>query len=160
MKLKIDEIEIDEDIYPRINKWKKETVDSYADALKAGAKFPPLEVQKVNKENEIIIIVLDGVHRIKAHEKYNEDIEQQKKKKDKKLDEGYIYEPMETIDVEYWKDEVLDYEEYKLALILRSAFLNMKHGDRLTIDDKRRLAVVVTGSYLKNCEKKGEDENE
>ncbi|GAG43369.1 unnamed protein product, partial [marine sediment metagenome] len=39
-----------------------------------------------------------------------------------------------------WKDKPLDYEKNKVALLLESAECNISHGDRLTANDKKRIA--------------------
>ena len=65
----IKDIIKDLDIYPRKNESPK-TIEAYAEALEAGAKFPPILVQRIsaNDSNECLIF-LDGVHRAKAHER-------------------------------------------------------------------------------------------
>jgi hypothetical protein len=39
-----------------------------------------------------------------------------------------------------WKDHPLDYEKNKIPLLLESAQCNTIHGDRLTPNDKKRVA--------------------
>ena len=39
-----------------------------------------------------------------------------------------------------WKDKPLDYEKNKVALLLESAECNIRHGDRLSPNDKKRIA--------------------
>ena len=39
-----------------------------------------------------------------------------------------------------WKDEPLDYEKNKVALLLESAGCNISHGDRLSPGDKKRIS--------------------
>jgi len=119
-KEKIKDIYIDEDIYPRINKSNK-TINAYIESLKAGAKFPPIEVQKINNEGTEQIILLDGLHRLESH-------------KELKLDE---------IDVIFWKEEILDKKEHLNDLRLRAANLNILHGDRLSYEDMYQTARKV-----------------
>lgn len=108
-------------IYPRLRKNDK-TVEAYAEALQAGAEFPPIVVQKVLKEvkgeQQEITILMDGSHRLEAH-KQNEK---------------------EEITVEHWKEETINYEENIDELKLEAAKYNIKHGDRLTSDDKKENA--------------------
>jgi len=59
--LKLEEVKVDNELYPRIHPdWI--TTARYFNALKAGAKFPPICVAKLGKE----FILVDGLHRIKA----------------------------------------------------------------------------------------------
>jgi len=62
MKIKLDEIIFDKEIYPRdrIN-WYK--VAEYVEAIQAGEQFPPLIVEKNSKK------ILDGIHRFYAYRK-------------------------------------------------------------------------------------------
>lgn len=66
--LAIDKIKVDEKYYPRM-KWGWQTAYQYAMAIKAGAKFPPIEVAKI-KEGRLFkgerIFLVDGRHRIEA----------------------------------------------------------------------------------------------
>jgi hypothetical protein len=64
MKLKPDEIIVDETVYPR-NQPSWLTVYQYAEALEAGAVFPPLVVGKRHD----LYVLLDGRHRLLAHQK-------------------------------------------------------------------------------------------
>lgn len=65
--LAIGKIQIDEKYYPRM-KWGWQTAYQYAMAMKAGAKFPPIEVAKIKSglfKGERTFLV-DGRHRIEA----------------------------------------------------------------------------------------------
>ena len=84
-KLSIKNLHIDKDIYPR-KSIIQSLVESYAEALKAGAIFPPIKVQKIIEGNEEKIVVIDGVHRVEAHKKCK----------------------IREIDAFFWKDEILD----------------------------------------------------
>ncbi|MBA7704820.1 hypothetical protein ES703_113639 [subsurface metagenome] len=114
----IKDIVKDLDIYPRRNESPK-TIEAYAEALEAGAKFPPVLVQRIstNGANECLIF-LDGVHRARAHERVRQ----------------------QSIEAEYWKDEVLNKEEWITQLQLESARQNFAHGAALQSDDKQQQA--------------------
>jgi hypothetical protein len=51
IKVRLDEISLDEDIYPR-STFSHKTVEHYVEALKGGAVFPPIVVQKVRDNDE------------------------------------------------------------------------------------------------------------
>ncbi len=120
MKVKLNEVSLDRDIYPRQNESPR-TIASYVEALKGGARFPPIEVQRIivdeyGRKTERLIC-LDGWHRLLAYREYN-----------KQVTEGKISE----IEARCWKDEPLDKDEHLEELRIRSAQLNLKHGDRLS----------------------------
>lgn len=126
MKMKISEIELDEDIYPR-QKVDHETVNSYVEALKASANFPPVMVQRIRiapeKEGDqpkVKNISLDGWHRILAHVKYNE---------------LKNVTPIEEIEVVHWKEKILDKAENLEELRIQATLLNALHGNRMSKDD-------------------------
>ena len=56
--MKINNIAIDETIYPRTN-FDPDTVERYREAMAAGAKFPPIVITRDNRP-------LDGRHRFEA----------------------------------------------------------------------------------------------
>lgn len=117
----------DKDIFPRTNKSQK-TIDTYTEAMLAGAKFPPLEVQRVSNyfDREEAILILDGVHRYDAYQEYNKNPETEK---------------ITIVEVIEWQpDIVLDYVEHKLELRLEAADRNTLHGDRLGEKDKKATA--------------------
>ncbi len=122
--IKIKDLIWDPSIYPRTTK-SQQTINAYAEALEIGAQFPPIKIQRVfnysdadgNKTTRATII-LDGNHRCEAfQEKGIEEIP----------------------DIE-WKDHPLDYKKNKIPLLLESAQYNTIHGDRLTPNDKKRVA--------------------
>jgi len=114
-ELPIKDIVKDEDIYPRRTESPK-TIEAYTEALKAGAKFPPILVQRIStKDGKEYTIFLDGLHRTKAYEKTGK----------------------KSIEAEYWKREVLNKEEWLTQLQLESAKRNAAHGDRLGTEDKK-----------------------
>jgi len=127
VKIRLDEIFFDEEIYPRRNVSNK-IVEQYLESLKAGEKFPPLEVQKVNYDGEVRILSLDGKHRVEAYTLYN------------KLD-GVT--PVNEVEVNFWRDEVLDIEKDKIDLMIRSAELNIRHGHRLSSGDVKSQLVKI-----------------
>ena len=135
MKVGLDEVTQDEDIYPRQN-ISHRTVESYVEALKGGATFPSIEVQRVLVEedgNEIEkLVILDGFHRILAYKEYNTLA--------KSGESGQI----EYIEAIPWKDETLDKKEWLEELRIRSAERNIIHGDRLSSGDlKFQLVRIV-----------------
>ena len=114
-ELPIKDIVKDEDIYPRRTESPK-TIEAYTEALKAGAKFPPILVQRIStKDGKEYTVFLDGLHRAKAYEKTGR----------------------KSIEAEYWKKEVLNREEWLTRLQLESAKRNAAHGDRLGTEDKK-----------------------
>jgi len=62
--LKIEEIVFDKSIYPRTNTWWG-TSYRYSEMMKAGAKFPPIIVGKLDGK----YILVDGKHRLEAYQK-------------------------------------------------------------------------------------------
>jgi len=122
--MKTKDLTWDQFIYPRSSVSQK-TINAYVEALDIQAQFPPIKIQRVfnytddnGNETTIATIILDGVHRWSAF-------------KEKGIKE------IEAIE---WKDKPLDYEENKIALLLESAQCNTSHGDRLTKNDKKRVA--------------------
>ena len=128
--IKLKKLVLDDFVYPRKHLNKK-TIESYTEALGLGAIFPAILLQRVRKmvdDNERQeVIVLDGVHRVEAYNKFN---------KENGIKDGIIEE-------EYWKDEVLDYEENKIRLKLEASKRNIEHGDRLTNGDKEAVAQSI-----------------
>jgi transcriptional regulator with XRE-family HTH domain/uncharacterized ParB-like nuclease family protein len=111
----IKDIVKDEDIYPRKNESPK-TIEAYAEALEAGAKFPPILVQRIStNDDKEYMVFLDGLHRARAYERAKR----------------------KTIEAEYWKKETLNKEEWLTRLQLESAKRNATHGDRLGFEDKK-----------------------
>lgn len=123
--LKLSEIVRDEDIYPRQNV-SHVTIESYVEALKVGARFPPVEVQRVWIKNgedfEEKTVCLDGWHRLEAYREYS------------KLED---VTPIEEVEANYWRDDVLDKETQLVDLMVRSAELNTRHGLRLPKGDMK-----------------------
>ena len=115
-------------IYPRGGR-SQETVNAYIEALRAGATFPPIKVQRVfnypedNKKTEAILI-LDGIHRWSAFKEC-----------------GY-----KTIAAIEWKKGPIDYETNQIHLLLESAKCNLTHGDRLSPKDKKGIARDIATS--------------
>ena len=69
-------------------------------------------------------IILDGVHRWSA----------------------FREKGIKEIEAIEWKDTPLDYEANKIALLLESAQCNTSHGDRLSSNDKKRVARDIASS--------------
>lgn len=118
--LPIEEIFLDEDIYPRLSK-SPTTEDLYKESLEAGATFPPIEVQYVNIDGERKTLLLDGLNRKNAYKKAGRD----------------------TIEAVFWKDEILDKDKHFTVLLLRAAWLNVRHGKRLEESDKKSVARTI-----------------
>ncbi|WP_413907850.1 hypothetical protein [Desulfobacula sp.] len=120
--IKIKDLTWDPSIYPRTSK-SRQTINAYAEALDINAQFPPIKIQRVfnypdgNKTTQATII-LDGNHRCSAFQEKG----------------------IEEIPAIEWKDHPLDYEKNKIPLLLESAQCNTIHGDRLTPNDKKRVA--------------------
>ena len=109
----ITKIELDEDIYPRVQKSQK-TIEVYAEAMRSGAVFPPIEVQCILDSGLERIILMDGWHRINAYQ------------------ENKVRE----VAVCYWRSEILDKKTHLKELRVRSVKANLNHGDRLSNRDK------------------------
>ena len=122
--IKIKDLTWDPSIYPRITK-SQQTINAYAEALEISAQFPPIKIQRVfnypdadgNKTTQATI-TLDGNHRCAAFQEKG----------------------IQEISAIEWKDHPLDYEENKIELLLESAQSNINHGDRLSTNDKKRVA--------------------
>ena len=117
--MKIKNLTWDKAIYPRTAK-SRQTITAYAEALAAGAKFPPIKVQRVfnYQDGQKATIILDGNHRCEA----------------------FREKGIQEIQAIEWKDQPLDFQENKTALLLESARCNISHGDRLTTRDKKQVA--------------------
>jgi len=120
VKIKLSEIEKDSEIYPR-QQISHKTIESYVEAIKAGATFPPITVQKISVNGETKVICLDGWHRLEAYREYN------------KLNS---VTPIDEVEVNYWKEGILDKQSSLNELRLESAFRNILHGDRLSMADR------------------------
>jgi transcriptional regulator with XRE-family HTH domain len=115
LELLIKDIIKDPDVYPRRNESPK-TIEAYAEALEAGARFPPILVQRIStNDGEEYTVFLDGLHRARASERIKR----------------------KSIEAEYWKKETLNKEEWLTRLQLESAKRNAAHGDRLGSEDKK-----------------------
>jgi hypothetical protein len=128
MEVKIADLTWSPFIYPRGGR-SEETVKAYVEALRVGATFPPIKVQRVfnyHKDNEKVeaILILDGIHRWSA---FNEC--------------GY-----KTIAAIEWKQGPIDFETNQIPLLLESAQYNLTHGDRLSPKDKKRIARDIASS--------------
>jgi DNA modification methylase/plasmid maintenance system antidote protein VapI len=127
IKVKLDEINLDEDIYPR-KTFSHKTVEHYVEALKGGAVFPPIVVQKVRDNDgngKEKLICIDGWHRVTAYREYYKD-----------KDNGNAKDAT-VVDAILWKDTILDKNECLEELRIESARMNLKHGYRLSQEDLR-----------------------
>ncbi|KXA96903.1 hypothetical protein AKJ38_02370 [candidate division MSBL1 archaeon SCGC-AAA259I14] len=117
-EVKLDDLVKDDSIYPRKNISRK-TVESYATALRAGAKFPSITYQQVRENEEIKAVIIDGLHRKLAWDKLSEEEKDEASK----------------IKLEPWKKGILDKEESLEELRIASVKFNLQHGDRLKETD-------------------------
>jgi plasmid maintenance system antidote protein VapI len=123
IKVRLDEINLDENIYPR-KTFSHKTVEHYVEALKGGAVFPPIVVQKVRDNGKEKLICIDGWHRVTAYREYYKD-----------SNNGKDITTTMMIDAILWKDTILDKTECLEELRIESARMNLKHGDRLSQED-------------------------
>ena len=70
MEVNIDDLSWEQSIYPRVGKNEK-TIDAYLEALRLGARFPPITIQKVynypqDGAKREAILIIDGLHRFFA----------------------------------------------------------------------------------------------
>lgn len=63
MKININQIYLDKEVYPRMHS-DFVTLSRYINALDSGAKFPPIVVAQLSKKGYVLI---DGYHRLEAH---------------------------------------------------------------------------------------------
>lgn len=118
--IELSVLERDKDIYPR-QQLSHKTIENYAEALRAGAAFPPIEIQRIQDNGAGRVIVLDGWHRLAAHEQVER----------------------ETIRARYWREEILNKEEDFEELLKASVKFNLTHGDRLTESDFETVALKI-----------------
>jgi transcriptional regulator with XRE-family HTH domain len=128
--INIADLTWDRFIYPRGTKSQK-TIDGYIEAIAIGAQFPPVKIQKVfnypdadGGQTTEATLIIDGIHRWSAF-------------KEKGI--------KEILAIEF-KNQPIDYQENKTALLLESAKCNTSHGDRLSPNDKKRIARDIASS--------------
>lgn len=122
--IKLDSIVWEPSIYPR-EKWNTSTIERYADAIKAGAKFPPVIVEAGTNR------LLDGKHRTEAHKLYAK----QYAERQESLIEGDTWpEPVTEIPAE--AHVVPEGTPIKLY----AASLSSTHGDRIKGAEAKALA--------------------
>jgi len=126
-RIKLDEIIIDEFIYPRPQK-DQDNVWSLIEKLKVGTKLDPMVIQKIIKDDEEQIILLNGAHRLEAYRIFNQMAKKSIKEHKKKPSERKVYGLIDFIPTESWKEETLDYEENKLELLIVSYQKNDAQG--------------------------------
>jgi len=120
MKIRVNQIVKDDDIYPRV-RVSHETIKSYMEAIRGGATFPPILVQNVKEDGQEKIVILDGYHRLEA----------------------YRSAGLEEIEATFWKEEVLDKKGWLEQLRIISGKANVTHGDRLTETDLKFQCVRI-----------------
>ena len=131
VKVKLEEITLDEDIYPR-RRVSSKTIESYVEALNGGAVFPPVEVQRIiaeeNGKEVGKLICLDGWHRLLAYKEYNKQVEGSE---------------IREIEANLWRNGVLNKKEFLEDLRVESTRRNLIHGDRLSSSDIRHQALRI-----------------
>jgi DNA-binding XRE family transcriptional regulator len=115
-------------VYPRGGKNEK-TVEAYVEALTIGAEFPLIKIQRVfnyPRDNDKIeaTLILDGIHRWLAFKECG-------------------FKKIKAIE---WKKAPLNYETSQTALLLEAAECNIRHGDRLSPNDKKEIARNIARS--------------
>lgn len=118
-KILVDELTYDPELYPRMYpvdtggiSW--QTVNEYAEEMRAGAKFPPINVGIIDDEGYPLhgrMLISDGVHRWKACKKIG----------------------LDSIEA-----EVKHYDN-KVDFLIDSTIPNNRHGRDLTWGEKARL---------------------
>ncbi|MGD9159758.1 MAG: hypothetical protein PVG39_15190 [Desulfobacteraceae bacterium] len=124
----ITDLTWDQSIYPRSGKSQK-TIDAYVEALNAGAQFPPISIQKVynytiDGAKKEATLIIDSLHRFFAYKECG----------------------LKKITAVYFDNDPIDYEKSFVTLLLESANANISHGDRLSANDKKRIARDIAGS--------------
>lgn len=124
-QINLSDVIFDTEIYPR-EKWNSKTVEVYADALKAGATFPPIILEEGTNR------LLDGVHRWKAHLLYREWYVNRPPSDNGIADDWPV--PTDEIEAEY--HSIPEGTPPKLY----ASSLSIKHGDRIGRNEIRELA--------------------
>lgn len=140
----IKDIIVDDFIYARDQKDSKNT-EVLVEKLKAGIILDPIQIQRVSgyeftsletklgeKKKEEVIILLDGGHRLDAYAEYNKLAQQEIKEL------GGYQEQQPTFI--FYKDEVIDYEANKVALLVHAHNVNDDKGLNARMQDTRKAA--------------------
>lgn len=117
----------DKDIYPR-EKWSTHTIEEYADALRAGAQFPPIILEDGTDK------ILDGVHRWKAYLKYQAEYSEHEAQAQLIPDGNDWAQAPTEIAVEWHQ------VPEGIPALLYAASMSARHGDRLTGAERKALA--------------------
>ncbi len=125
-KVKLTDIVYDPKIYPR-EKWNTNTVNEYVDALRGGAEFPAITLEKSTNR------LLDGVHRWKAYQQYLKEYQEYKSRPEMFDTDNSWTIPQEEISA-VWCDVPKD-----IPIKLFTASLSAKHGDRISTDERKAL---------------------
>lgn len=136
----INEIIKDDDIYPRVQINHK-AIESYVEAMKIGAQFPDILIQKINNSETELVILLDGYHRNEAYKKYLNFVSKNKPDIDEEDDSGIIWN--NEIGYIFWKDETLEKKEYLNELRIESIRRNLEHGIILEDKDKKAMCRIM-----------------
>jgi len=109
----VNDVVFDSSIYPR-QKWSTQTIERYADAMRAGAEFPPIIVEEGTNR------LLDGKHRWEAYKK------------------ALAQPDLEGSTVPELRVEATSVPDGVPAKIFAGS-LSARHGDRLTLGDLRSI---------------------
>lgn len=118
--MKLNDIKIDMNHYPR-EYYSDDTAEKYAQAMKMGSKFPPVMVAKIEGTTYLV----DGLHRLKAHQKNCE----------------------EHIQAEI-NSKISSFQE----LYIEAVKTNIRHGRPLSVDDRENIAKKLAEFQLEEGE--------
>jgi DNA modification methylase len=126
--VKFGEVVIDTSIYPR-EKWNTNTIKMYADALKGGAKFPPIILEEGTNR------LIDGLHRLRAHQQYLQEYQEYQAQLTLEGIERDGWEPApDVIEVEYCTiPEGIPPKLY-------AASFSTRHGDKIPTAERKAIA--------------------
>lgn len=123
--IKLTDVVFDSSIYPR-EKWNSGTVNTYIDALKGDAKFPPIILEKDTNR------IIDGVHRWKAYQKYLIEYTEATTNKNKALDGWALAQDSISVEFIVIPDDV--------PVKLFAAGFSVRHGLSLTRGEREKIA--------------------
>ena len=110
--IKIADITVDEDLYPRTSVDHYLTVHQYKESMDTGEEFPPIDLHKKMVDGVIVYILIDGRHRLEAN----------KRRKCEKI-------------LAIVSEGLSDGELFKRAILA-----NARHGRKLSVQEKAAAA--------------------
>ena len=143
VEISIKDVIIDDFVYAREQKDSK-NIEVLVEKLKAGIILDPIQIQRVSgyeftsletkpgEEKKEVIILLDGGHRLDAYEEYNKLAQQE-------VEELGGYKEQQPTFI-FYQDEVLDYEQNKLKLLVHAHNINDDKGLNARMQDTRKAA--------------------